>query len=90
MMDLVCPSYGLEIFIIGVSEELKTLMNKYVMHQKIGETVKGYAQTNPEQKIKTLLHSEKQSSNARESKNQKEKVVVLEKSRCLFFMVVLV
>jgi hypothetical protein len=63
-------------------------VNEDVMHKEIGETIKGDPQADPEQEVKALLHTKKQSGNPGNSKNQKEEIIVFKKAFRLFFVMV--
>ena len=87
-MYLMCSPDGPEIRIIGISKDFETLVDKNIMKKEVTHSVQGNSQANPEQVIITIFHSQIQGNNPRDSKNQKEKIVVLEESRGFLFVMV--
>ena len=77
-MDLMCPPDGSEIRIVGISKDFETLVDKNIMKKEVSHSVQGNSQANPEQVIITIFHSKIQGNNPRDSKNKKEKNVVIE------------
>jgi hypothetical protein len=59
MMRLMRPPDGFKIKAVAVSENLKPLMNKYIMNEKIGHAIQRDAYANPENKIKIIHPSKK-------------------------------
>jgi hypothetical protein len=79
-----------EIPVLTVPEKAETLVNENIMHEKISKPINCNTETDPEKEIIIALHSQEQTDNTRYGKDQKEEIVVLEKSRRLFVMMVFV
>ena len=88
VMHFMGATNGFEISIVGFSQNLKALMDENIVHKKVTKSIQGDAQTDPKQIIISGLHPKKQSGNTGQSKNQKEKIIVLEKPLGDFFMVI--
>jgi hypothetical protein len=89
MMHFVGTPDGLEIFIIAVTKNLKSLMNENIMDEEIGKAIKRNTQSYPEKRIIPVLHSYIQTYNSRNCKDEEEEIIVFKKAFRLLFMVVL-
>ena len=49
MVHLVRPTDSTEVHVVGLAQPFEPLMNKNIVHQKIGESVYGNTQPNKEQ-----------------------------------------
>jgi hypothetical protein len=81
VMHLMSTTDSSEICIVCFPEKFKSLVNKNVMHQEVTHAIKRDSKANPEQVIKVVLHSKKQSCDSWQGKNQKEKVIVFKETR---------
>lgn len=80
VVHFMCPSYSLEVAIVGIAKKFEPLVNKNIMHYKIGKTIYGDSQPDPKQKIKICLHAKEQTRYSGKSKNEKEEIVVFKKA----------
>ena len=90
MMDFVGPPDSFEIRVFCISKKFESLVDENIMNHKIGKSIQGDTQADPKQKIKILSHTQEQSGNPGESKNQEEEIIVLKESTGFLFMMILV
>ncbi len=89
VMHLVGSPDRPEINRIGIPENFKALVDKYIMHQKVGKSVQRNTQSYPEKVIETLVQANCETGNARRSENHKE-VIILFKEITVVALVMIV
>jgi len=75
MMHFVCASDGSEIPVVAVAEDFKSLVNEYVVHHEITESVNGDADANVKLDVATGKNSKEHQQHARDGENQEESIV---------------
>ena len=58
MMDLMSPANSFKIGIVGIPENLKTLVNKDIMYQEVRQPISGDTKSDPKQCVIPVLHSQ--------------------------------
>jgi len=75
MVNFVCFSKTDQIFIFGVFEPFKTLVDQYIVNQKITDTISRDAASDKKQVIETALNAKIKQHNAWNGKNDKENII---------------
>jgi hypothetical protein len=88
VVNFMCLSQSDQVFVFGVFEPFKTLMNQYIVNHKIAKTICGDSAGNEKQIIESTLNAKIKKCNARNSKNDKENIVAL-KSVFVFWLMVI-
>jgi hypothetical protein len=83
----MCPSHRFSIARIGVSEPLKTLMNKYIVHQKISQSITKDPNTNRQSIDKNAVLPQEKTTNTHECIKNKKNIISF-KPRIVVFVVV--
>ena len=63
-------------------------MYKNIMYKEVGHSIDGYSQAYPKQVIIAGLHSKEKCGYTRDSKNEKEKVIVLKEAGGLLVVMI--
>lgn len=90
MMHFVCPSNSARIPIVCIPEHFETLVNKYIVHKKISQTVCENPQTNGKPRPKAKIAPANKTANAYKCIKKKKIVVALPPTSVIFVMMVLV
>jgi len=88
VMHFMGTPYSPEIGIICFPKHFKTLMYENIMHKEVSHSIDGDPQAYPKEVIIAGLHPKEKSGNPRDSKNEKEKVIVLKKAGGLLVVMV--
>lgn len=87
MVHFMCFSNGTEIYIVCSGQPLETLVNKYIVHQEIRNTVKQDTESNEKQVIDAVDGAQGHEDHARYSKDEEEDIVAFEDARFRLMMV---
>ncbi len=79
-----------EINRIGISENFKPLMDKYIVDEEVRKPVYRNAQANPEQVIESLVQADGQTGNARRGEDDKKIVILFEEIPIVTLVVIMV
>jgi hypothetical protein len=78
MMHLMCPSQCSRVLVVDLSKEPKTLVNKYVMDNKISESVDKDANANRQPQLEQFKTPEQKRSDGQTRIKDKEQIIALE------------
>lgn len=78
MMHFMTFAKGYQIFVFGVFEELQSLVNDDVVHDKIAQSISKNPQSNEELVIKPGFRSKIKQQNAWYGKNHEKQIIAFE------------
>ena len=91
MVHFMRPADSLEIRVIGIPEQLETLVDEYVVNHKISKTIQCDAYADPKFWVSdAILGAQERQQKTRHSKNKEEEIVFFKKSRVVAVVVVAV
>jgi hypothetical protein len=90
MMLLVRSSDRQKVWILGISENFKTLMNENIMNEKVSHSVQGNSDSDVKPVIEILHGSVIHQNNRRNSENNEEIIVFFQWSVVAVIMMIFV
>ena len=88
VMDFMCAANGFKIRPVSRPEPFDALVNKHIVHQEIREPIQGNAKPYPKEQAVFLYHTDPQSEHTWYGKDEKEIVILFEKSIGLFLVMI--
>jgi hypothetical protein len=90
VVHLVRPAYGTEVNVIGLAQPLEPLMDKNVVHKKVGKSVNRDSKPDKQQERQRSVQAKPKAKYAGRSENEKKVIVLLKKRTWVFAVMVLV
>lgn len=89
VMDFMGSSYRFCIPVVGIPKYFKSLVNKNIVHQKIGHSVNKNSNANGQSRPKIVFSPKDYKTTANDSIKNKEKIIAFKPRLVVFFVVIL-